>query len=103
VLAAEGYPGTYETGRPIMGLEALRLWKEGVVFHAGTARVNDSFVTKGGRVLGVTATGAGISDAIAAAYWAVGQISWPGMQYRRDIGQRALTHLLLRQPTDEKR
>jgi phosphoribosylamine--glycine ligase len=103
VLAAEGYPGTYETGRPIMGLEALRLWKEGVVFHAGTARVNESFVTKGGRVLGVTATGAGISDAIAAAYWAVGQISWPGMQYRRDIGQRALTHLLLRQPTDEKR
>jgi phosphoribosylamine---glycine ligase len=103
VLAAEGYPGTYETGRPIMGLEALRLWKAGVVFHAGTARVNDSFVTKGGRVLGVTATGAGISDAIAAAYWAVGQISWPGMQYRRDIGQRALTHLLLRQPTDEKR
>jgi phosphoribosylamine---glycine ligase len=102
VLAAEGYPGTYETGRPIMGLEALRLWKEGVVFHAGTARVNDSFVTKGGRVLGVTATGAGISDAIAAAYWAVGQISWPGMQYRRDIGQRALTHLLPRQPTDEK-
>ncbi len=96
VLAAEGYPGTYETGRPIMGLEALRLWKEGVVFHAGTARVNDSFVTKGGRVLGVTATGAGISDAIAAAYWAVGQISWPGMQYRRDIGQRALTHLLPR-------
>ncbi len=96
VLAAEGYPGTYETGRPIMGLEALRLWKEGVVFHAGTARVNDSFVTKGGRVLGVTATGAGISDAIAAAYWAVGQISWPGMQYRRDIDQRALTHLLPR-------
>jgi phosphoribosylamine--glycine ligase len=103
VLAAEGYPGTYETGRPIMGLEALRLWKEGPLFHAGTARVNESFVTKGGRVLGVTATGAGISDAIAAAYWAVGQISWPGMQYRRDIGQRALTHLLLRQPTDEKR
>jgi phosphoribosylamine--glycine ligase len=59
-------------------------------------------VTKGGRVLGVTATGAAISDAIAAAYWAVGQISWPGMQYRRDIGQRALTHLSPEQPTGER-
>ncbi len=102
VLAAEGYPGTYETGKPIVGLEALRLWKEGVVFHAGTANVNGSFVTKGGRVLGVTATGAGISDAIAAAYWAVEQISWPGMQYRRDIGQRALTYVPPGQPTDDK-
>jgi phosphoribosylamine--glycine ligase len=102
VLAAAGYPGTYETGKPIVGLEALRVWKEGVVFHAGTANVNGSFVTKGGRVLGVTATGGGISDAIAAAYWAVGQISWPGMQYRRDIGQRALTHVSLGQPTDGK-
>lgn len=102
VLAAEGYPGTYETDKPIAGLEALRSWKEGAVFHAGTARVNGSFVTKGGRVLGVTATGAGISDAIAAAYWAVGQISWPGMQYRRDIGQRALTYVPPGQPTDDK-
>ncbi|HEV8718472.1 MAG TPA: phosphoribosylamine--glycine ligase [Candidatus Binatia bacterium] len=102
VLAVEGYPGTYETGKPISGLESLRTWKEGVVFHAGTANVNGAFVTKGGRVLGVTATGAAISDAIAAAYWAVGQISWPGMQYRRDIGQRALTHLSPEQPTGER-
>src|SRR5882762_2567357 len=90
VLAAEGYPGTYETGKPISGLESLRTWKEGVVFHAGTVSAQGTWVTKGGRVLGVTAAGAALSDAIAAAYWAVGQISWPGMQYRRDIGQRAL-------------
>lgn len=102
VLAAEGYPGTYETGRPIMGLEALRLWKEGVVFHAGTARVNGSFVTTGGRVLGVTAAGSGIGDAIAAAYSAVEQITWPGMQYRRDIGRRALTYVLPGRPTNDR-
>jgi phosphoribosylamine--glycine ligase len=102
VLAAEGYPGTYETGKPISGIESLRTWKEGVMFHAGTASENGAFVTKGGRVLGVTATGAAISEAIAAAYWAVGQISWPGMQYRHDIGQRALTHLLPEPPGAER-
>jgi phosphoribosylamine--glycine ligase len=102
VLAAEGYPGTYETGKPISGLESLRTWKEGVVFHAGTVSAQGTCVTKGGRVLGVTAAGAALSDAIAAAYWAVGQISWPGMQYRRDIGQRALTHLAPEQPNGER-
>jgi phosphoribosylamine--glycine ligase len=93
VLAAEGYPGSYENGRPIAGLETLRDWQEGMVFHAGTAKVDNSLVTKGGRVLGVTATGNEISDAIAAAYRAVKQISWPGMHYRTDIGQRALARL----------
>ena len=93
VLAAEGYPGSYETGRPIAGLETLRDWKEGMVFHAGTSKVDGSLVTKGGRVLGVTATGAEIGDAIAAVYRAVKQISWPGMHYRTDIGQRALARL----------
>jgi len=102
VLAAAGYPGTYETGKPIVGIESLRVWKAGVVFHAGTASVNGSFVTKGGRVLGVTATGTGIRDAIASAYWAVEQISWPGMHYRHDIGQRALTYLLPEQPASER-
>ena len=91
VLAAEGYPGSYETGKPIAGLASLHAWQDGVVFHAGTARANDAFVTKGGRVLGVTASGAEIGDALGAAYRAVEQISWPGMHYRRDIGQRALT------------
>jgi len=99
VLAAEGYPGTYETGKPIRGLETLGTWKGGVVFHAGTANVNGTLVTKGGRVLGVTAAGAAMSDALAATYRAIEQISWPGMQYRRDIGQRALTHLPPEPPT----
>lgn len=93
VLAAEGYPGSYENGRPIAGLETLRDWQEGMVFHAGTAKVDDSLVTKGGRVLGVTATGNEISGAIAEVYRAVKQISWPGMHYRTDIGQRALARL----------
>src|SRR5215475_4943209 len=57
VLAAGGYPGSYETGQPINGLDALRDWKDGMVFHAGTALQNSAFVTKGGRVLGVTALG----------------------------------------------
>jgi phosphoribosylamine--glycine ligase len=102
VLAAGGYPGTYETGKPISGLESLRTWKEGVVFHSGTAREDGAFTTKGGRVLGVTATGAAISDAITAAYRAVGQISWPGMHYRRDIAQRALTHTPSAPPSNDQ-
>jgi phosphoribosylamine--glycine ligase len=91
VLAAEGYPGSYETGKRISGLEALRDWEEGVVFHAGTAYVDGALVTTGGRVLGITATGEELAEAIAAAYQAVEKISWPGMHYRRDIGHRALT------------
>jgi phosphoribosylamine---glycine ligase len=90
VLTAGGYPGHYETGKPIAGLDALRQWQEGMVFHAGTAKIDSQIVTKGGRVLGVTATGRDISAAIATAYQAVAKISWPGMHYRRDIGQRAL-------------
>lgn len=90
VLAAGGYPGSYKTGEIISGLDTLKSWQDGVVFHAGTAKANDAFVTKGGRVLGVTAAGAGIGEAIAQAYQAVEKISWPGMHYRRDIGQRAL-------------
>lgn len=90
VLAAGGYPGSYETGTPIFGLDTLRDWQDGMIFHAGTAKSNDAVVTKGGRVLGVTAVGADIGQAIAEAYRAVGQISWAGMQYRRDIGHRAL-------------
>ena len=93
VLTAGGYPGKYETGQTISGLESLHGWKDGVVFHAGTAFSDHQCVTKGGRVLGVTATGPDIGGAISTAYEAVQKISWPGMHYRRDIGQRALTHL----------
>jgi len=90
VLAAEGYPGAVERGRRIEGLDALRAWERGVVFHAGTKRTDGAPVTDGGRVLGVTARGDTIEQAVAEAYAAVGHISWPGMHYRRDIGQRAL-------------
>jgi phosphoribosylamine--glycine ligase len=92
VLTTEGYPGKYETGQVISGLETLRDWKDGVVFHAGTAFSNHQYVTKGGRVLGVTATGSTIQGATSAAYEGVQKITWTGMHYRRDIGQRALSH-----------
>lgn len=90
VLAAAGYPGNYEKGKVIHGLEALRGWPNGIVFHAGTAQRDAAIVTNGGRVLGVTALGATVRDAVNEAYWAVEQIHWDGIQYRRDIGYRAL-------------
>jgi phosphoribosylamine--glycine ligase len=88
VLAADGYPGAYVKGRAIQGLggdtDSCR------VFHAGTALDGDEVVTSGGRVLCVTALGDDIAAAQAAAYAGVEGISWQGMQYRRDIGWRAL-------------
>jgi len=90
VLAAGGYPGEYEKGNPIEGLDLLRDWGNGVVFHAGTKRVDGGYVTAGGRVLGVTGLGKDIRAAIAETYRAVGAISFEGMHYRRDIGRRAV-------------
>jgi phosphoribosylamine--glycine ligase len=90
VLAGGGYPGAVERGRPIEGLETLRGWREGVVFHAATRRADGRFVTDGGRVLGVTALGDTVERAVGEAYAAVDRIRWPGMHYRRDIGHRAL-------------
>jgi phosphoribosylamine--glycine ligase len=94
VLAAEGYPGAVERGRPIDGLEGLRGWTDGVVFHAATRPSDEPGDrrprTDGGRVLGVTALGQPLERAVAEAYAAVARIHWPGMHYRRDIGHRAL-------------
>jgi phosphoribosylamine--glycine ligase len=90
VLAAEGYPGNYERGKVIHGLDALRGWRDGMVFHAGTVRRGDDVVTNGGRVLGVTGLGGDVTAAVKAAYDAVAQIEWDGMHYRRDIGHRAV-------------
>jgi phosphoribosylamine--glycine ligase len=90
VLAAAGYPGAVETGRPIHGLDALADWRRGVVFHAATAPGPGGPVTSGGRVLGVTALGDTLEEAAREVYRAVGEITWPGMHYRRDIGHRAL-------------
>jgi phosphoribosylamine--glycine ligase len=89
VMAANGYPAAYDKGSRIGGLdEAAR--DGAVIFHAGTALKGGSVVAAGGRVLDVTATGATIGQAQAAAYAAVDRIRWPGGFCRRDIGWRAV-------------
>jgi phosphoribosylamine--glycine ligase len=90
VLASGGYPGSYEVGKKITGIEeADRL--EGVrVFHAGTTARDGAFYTAGGRVLGVTARGADLATAVERAYAGVARIHFDGMHYRKDIGARAL-------------
>ena len=90
VLCAGGYPGAYEKGKEIRGLEKLQDWKRGFVFHAGTIKEGRRWLTSGGRVLGVTARGENIQEAVSEAYQAVKQIEWDDMHYRRDIGRRAL-------------
>jgi phosphoribosylamine--glycine ligase len=90
VMAAEGYPGSYEKGRPISGLDQANSLPGVTVFHAGTKQAGADIVTSGGRVLGVTALGGNVQMAIETAYQAVGKIQWEGAQYRKDIGQKAL-------------
>jgi phosphoribosylamine--glycine ligase len=91
VMAAKGYPGAYAKGSEIRGLERAAQVPGVQVFHAGTARREDgALVATGGRVLGVTATGATLAEARDAAYAAVAAIDWPGGFCRRDIGWRAL-------------
>ncbi|HEX9696952.1 MAG TPA: phosphoribosylamine--glycine ligase [Actinomycetota bacterium] len=90
VLAGDGYPARSDTGTPIDGLEEAAHIPDVTVFHAGTARVGGRIVTNGGRVLGVTGLGDTIGSARDRAYEAAGKISFKGMQYRRDIGSRAL-------------
>jgi phosphoribosylamine--glycine ligase len=93
VMASGGYPGKYAKGFPISGLDAARRMKDVVVFHAGTASQGKSVVTDGGRVLGVTALGDTIEEAISKAYRAVDKISWNGAQHRKDIGQKAISRM----------
>jgi phosphoribosylamine--glycine ligase len=90
VMAAAGYPGAHDKGKPITGLRAAARMKDVVVFHAGTALAGGKVVTNGGRVLGVTALGTDIAEAMARAYRAVDKIRWEGLHYRTDIGRRAL-------------
>ena len=90
VIASGGYPGNYEKGREITGLDKAT-GKEGVmVFHSGTAMKNGKIVTDGGRVLGVTGLGASVAAAIDNAYQGAREIGFEGAHYRRDIGARAL-------------
>ena len=90
VMAAEGYPGDYPKGDVITGIEAAEELEQVKVFHAGTAEKDGAVVTAGGRVLGVTALGEDVAAAIAQAYRAVDRISWRGVQFRSDIGKKAL-------------
>jgi phosphoribosylamine--glycine ligase len=90
VLTANGYPGSYDKGKEIHGLDKLANWHSGFVFHAGTTKENNRWLTSGGRVLGVTARGKNIADAAREAYRAVGEITWEGMHYRKDIARRAV-------------
>jgi len=90
IMAADGYPGSYEKGFAIGGLEHFAGREDLVIFHAGTALRNGMFCTDSGRVLGVTATGANIQAAVDKAYAAVDQISFDNAYFRRDIAHRAL-------------
>jgi len=90
VLAANGYPGSYEKGTEIRGLDAAEA-TGAMVFHAGTKADGDRVLANGGRVLNVTATGTTIAEAQKNAYAAVDAIDWPGGFCRRDIGWRAVT------------
>jgi phosphoribosylamine--glycine ligase len=90
VLASGGYPGNYEKGKVISGIDEAETQPDIVVFHAGTKIENNKLVTNGGRVLGVSATGNTLKEALAKAYKIIEKISFEGMQYRRDIGKKAL-------------
>jgi phosphoribosylamine--glycine ligase len=90
VLASEGYPGAYQTGFPIEGIEEA----EGLgatVFHAGTRQGDHGLETAGGRVLGMTTSGVDLASAISRAYAAVDKIRFQGMHYRTDIGRKGLS------------
>ena len=94
VLASGGYPGSYEKGKPISGLEDAGRHEGVVVFHAGTSQgANAEAQTSGGRVLGVTAVSEDLEQALRAVYRAVDVIDFKGRQFRRDIGQKGLARL----------
>ncbi|MCQ2559287.1 MAG: phosphoribosylamine--glycine ligase, partial [Clostridia bacterium] len=88
VTSSDGYPGSYEKGKEIFGLDYQD--SEVMIFQAGTALKNGRIVTSGGRVLGITALGQDVSAAIAKAYEAVARVDFEGMYYRKDIGQKAI-------------
>ena len=91
VLAAGGYPEQPESGKPITGLDAAAAVPGAMVFHAGTSKRDGQVVTSGGRVLTIVGRGASHRDAIDVAYRAAAHVHFEGMQFRRDIGRKALT------------
>jgi phosphoribosylamine---glycine ligase len=90
VASSAGYPGSYKTGFPITGLASAAQVPGVEVFHAGSAQVDGQLLTAGGRVLGVSAAGDTLEEALDRAYQALAEIHFEGMYYRRDIGHRAL-------------
>jgi phosphoribosylamine--glycine ligase len=91
VCASKGYPGEYEKGKEISGLDEVNKMRDSIVFHAGTKRQGDKIVTNGGRVLGITGLGNTIKEAIDRTYQAIKKIHFEGMHYRKDIGVKAIT------------
>ncbi len=90
VMASGGYPGDYQKGKKIVGLQEAQQLEDVIVFHAGTRDMNGDILTNGGRVLGVTALGDTIQDAKARAYTAVDKIRFDGAYCRRDIADKAI-------------
>lgn len=89
VVAAGGYPGQYEAGKEIIGLDQA-VSKEGIIFHAGTVATGEKVYTAGGRVLGITGFGSDVAEAIENAYRVVHKVHFEGCFFRRDIGRKAL-------------
>jgi phosphoribosylamine---glycine ligase len=90
IIASAGYPGTFEAGKKIAGLEKASAIDGVQVFHAATSRRDDVYFTSGGRVLGVTARASDLATAVERAYAGVSMIGFEGMHYRKDIAARAL-------------
>jgi phosphoribosylamine--glycine ligase len=90
VCASKGYPDEYEKNIEISGLREAGKMKDVIVFHAGTKYENKKILTNGGRVLGVTSLGKDIKSAKLNAYKAIEKIKFDGMQYRKDIGDKAI-------------
>ncbi len=91
VLASGGYPGSYQKGKIITGLDYFRGKKDTLLFHAGTKRENNNILTNGGRVLNIVGLGDNIKNAIDKAYDGIGKVNFGGMHYRKDIGYKALS------------
>jgi phosphoribosylamine--glycine ligase len=91
VMASGGYPGAYERGKPITGLEAANALPGVTVFHAGTRQEGGQVLTNGGRVLGVTAVAPTLAESVAQAYAGVAQIGFEGAMCRTDIGAKGLS------------
>lgn len=91
VAASGGYPVKYESGFPISGIDEAGSEGDVIVFHAGTAQKDGVYVNAGGRVLGITACGNDLAEAIRKAYQGIEKISWQDMHYRKDIGKTALS------------